>query len=129
MAALLFLWIAWLAVQTAAPQFDVAVRTAVHSISSPFLTAIMRLFTWMGSGWFLWPCGAAIVWRLVAANRRRDAAVFVASVLGANIVDEMLKLIFRRTRPEAYFGEFQPLTYSFPSGHSFVSFCFCFTLA
>jgi undecaprenyl-diphosphatase len=40
-----------------------------------------------------------------------------------------LKLIFRRARPEAFFGYAEPITYSFPSGHSIVSACFYGVLA
>src|ERR1051326_3170744 len=39
-------------------------------------------------------------------------------------MDEGLKLLFERHRPEAYFGLVEPLGYSFPSGHSMASCCF-----
>jgi membrane-associated phospholipid phosphatase len=34
------------------------------------------------------------------------------------------KIIFRRVRPEAFFGYSEPITYSFPSGHAIASACF-----
>ena len=40
-----------------------------------------------------------------------------------------MKLFFRRARPEPWFGYALPSTYSFPSGHAFVSFCFYLCLA
>ena len=55
--------------------------------------------------------------------------MFVIAVLGANILDEGMKLAFHRTRPVPWFDYPQPPSYSFPSGHSFVSFCFYFSLA
>ena len=38
-------------------------------------------------------------------------------------------MFFHRTRPEPWFGYPLPRTYSFPSGHAFVSFCFFLCLA
>ena len=40
-----------------------------------------------------------------------------------------MKLFFHRVRPEPWFGYPLPSTYSFPSGHAFVSFCFFLCLA
>ena len=54
----------------------------------------------------------------------RAALIFVIAALGAEALDALLKLLFRRPRPVAFFGYAQPLTYSFPSGHSVVSCCF-----
>ena len=50
-------------------------------------------------------------------------------MLGANLLDEGMKLIFHRPRPTPWFEYPPPSTYSFPSGHSFVSFCFYLALA
>src|SRR5262249_13358292 len=56
--------------------------------------------------------------------RRRAALIFVAACVGAEALSEILKLVFRRARPEAFFGLVSPVTYSFPSGHSVMSACF-----
>jgi undecaprenyl-diphosphatase len=128
-AALIFAWLAVIVLQDTVPPFDTAVRDAIHAEDSPGLTFLMRSITLLGSGWFLWPAGTVIVYALVRSDRRREAALFAISVLGANLLDQGLKFTFHRTRPEAYFGEVQPSTYSFPSGHAFVSFCFYLTIA
>jgi undecaprenyl-diphosphatase len=73
--------------------------------------------------------GVLVLGLLARAGRGREAAVFAIAVLGANLVNEAMKLFFHRTRPEPWFGYPQPPTYSFPSGHAFVSFCFCLCLA
>ena len=44
-------------------------------------------------------------------------------------MDEAVKLFFHRARPEPWFDYPLPRTYSFPSGHAFVSFCFFLCLA
>jgi undecaprenyl-diphosphatase len=128
-AAFIFAWLALMVLAGAPPQFDEAVRETVHSHGGPVLTAIMKSATMLGSGWFLWPAGTLIIYGLVRAGRCRDAVLFAVSVLGADLIDQGLKLMFHRVRPEAYFGEAQPSGYSFPSGHAFVSFCFFLTLA
>jgi undecaprenyl-diphosphatase len=83
----------------------------------------------MGGSFILFPLGALIVGALYVAGRRREAALFALAVLGANILNESMKLVFHRPRPATWFNYPEPPSYSFPSGHSFVSFCFYFSLA
>jgi undecaprenyl-diphosphatase len=128
-AIVLFAWIAMTATQPSVPQVDIAARAEIHSLASPALTAAMKVITQLGGGWFLWPFGAVIVYLLLRQNRRLAAAWFATTVLGANIINESMKLLFERPRPEPFFGYDKPNTYSFPSGHSFVSFCFYLALA
>jgi undecaprenyl-diphosphatase len=127
-AAAAFIWLA-AAVLGGVPAFDTAVRIAVHGFSNPVLTACMKAFTNLGSGWLLWPVVPAIVFVLVRGGRRRDAALFAVAVLGAYFIYEGMKLLVHRTRPDPFFGMDRPSSYSFPSGHAFLSFCFYLTLA
>lgn len=128
-ALLLFVCLAFIVRGPDVPAFDTGIREAVHSSASAQLTGLMRTVTNLGSGWFLWTLGLGVSLWLASAGRRRDAAWLAVAVLGANILNEAMKLGFHRRRPEAYFGYPLPVTYSFPSGHSFVSFCFYITLA
>jgi undecaprenyl-diphosphatase len=128
-AGLLFAWLAWLASRGAPPGFDTAGRDAVHAFASPWLTLVMKAASQAGGGWGLWPAGVLIVGLLAHAARGREAALFGVAVLGANLINEAMKLFFHRPRPEAWFGYPLPSTYSFPSGHAFVSFCFFLCLA
>ena len=124
-----FIWLAVVTSGPAPPLVDIAIREAVHGWASESLTAAMKFVTGLGGGYFLWLFGTVIVLALVRANRRREAAFFVIAVVGANAWNEGMKLLFHRARPEAYFGYELPTNYSFPSGHSFVSFCFYLALA
>ena len=128
-AVLLFAWFAWLASQGTPPDFDSAGRDAIHAYARPWLTLVMEAASLAGGGWGLWPVGLLVLGLLARAGRGREAAVFGIAVLGANFVNEAMKLFFHRPRPQPWFGYPQPPTYSFPSGHSFVSFCFCLCLA
>ena len=128
-AVLLFAWLAQMTSSSAIPGFDTAGRAAVHAYAHPNLTLAMKAASVVGSGWVLWPAGAMIVAALALAGRVRDGALFALAVVGANLVDEAVKMFFHRTRPEPWFGYPLPRTYSFPSGHAFVSFCFFLCLA
>jgi undecaprenyl-diphosphatase len=128
-AVLLFAWLAQLASSGGIPGFDTAARAAVHAYAHPNLTLVMKAASALGSGWVLWPAGAMIVTVLALAGRTKDGALFALAVVGANLVDEAVKMLFHRTRPDPWFGYPLPSTYSFPSGHAFVSFCFFLCLA
>ena len=128
-AALVFVWLSVIVPDAGPTAFDVSVRATIHGWANPAATAAMRVATQLGGVWFLFPLGALVVGALYQARRRRHAALFVLAVLGANLLDEGMKLIFRRERPIPWFEYPQPGSYSFPSGHSFVSLCFYFSLA
>ena len=126
---IVFVWLAVATSGAAAPEWDLAIREAVHARASESLTSTMKFVTGLGGGWFLWPFGTVLVLALLRARRRWEAASFVIAVVGANAWNEAMKLVFHRARPEAYFGYPLPTNFSFPSGHSFVSFCFYLALA
>ena len=121
------LFFAWIAVETSLGStmaFDLAVRGAVHSWASPYLTYAMLGASLIGQSWFLIPLGLLLATILVRRGRKRAAVVFAAAPIGSEVLVQTLKVIFHRTRPEAFFGLAQPETYSFPSGHAMTSVCF-----
>lgn len=120
----LFGWLASVVLRGQTFEFDTAVRDAIHGWASPRLTYVMRGVTELGAPKFLVPLALVLVWRLAATGRHRAAILFVVAAIGGEVLDQFLKLVFRRMRPEAFFGYAQPLGYSFPSGHSVVSCCF-----
>jgi undecaprenyl-diphosphatase len=129
LAALVFTYLAFTVLTDGVPAFDVQVRDAVHSAATPFLTLLFKSITRLGSGWFLWACGAPVVFGLARQNRDREAALFVVAFIGANIMEQAMKLVFQRVRPEPYFDYPLPDSFSFPSGHACISFAFYLTLA
>jgi undecaprenyl-diphosphatase len=129
LALILFAWLAREVTHGDAMRLDTPIRNAVHARSSPPLTAMMRGVSLCGSEVILVPLGVILVWWLVAAKRRRAAVVFAAAGLGAEALDQIMKLLFYRPRPEPFFGLASPITHSFPSGHAMVSCCFFGVLA
>ncbi len=131
-AATALLVFGWLANEALAGQpvwFDAAIRNAIHARSFPLLTAFMWGLTQLGSAPFVIAMGALAVWELQVAQRRRAALLLVIAVAGSEALDQILKVIFHRARPEPFFGFAPPVTYSFPSGHALTSACFYGSLA
>lgn len=108
--------------------FDLAVRNTVHSWSTPILTRAMLGITRLGSWSFLVTLGLLAAFLLARRGRVRAAVILAISAFGAELFDQALKALFRRPRPEAFFG-MSPANYSFPSGHSVESCCFYGVLA
>jgi membrane-associated phospholipid phosphatase len=128
-AALFFAWTAMQVARGDSMGFDLAVRGAIHSGASPLLTRSLRGVTLLGEPWFLILLGLLLAVILIRRGRARAAVALAAAALGGEILNAILKQIFRRARPEAFFGFPQPLDYSFPSGHAMVSTCFFVALA
>ena len=128
-ALVAFAWLAQEKLQGGTQQFDDHIRLLVHRHAGPALTAVMRGFSLIGSPAFLIACGILVVVRLVRTGNPRMALLFVITVIGAEVLDQVLKLVFHRTRPVAFFGLASPVGYSFPSGHALVSCSFYGVLA
>src|SRR5258706_9278731 len=90
----------------------------------------MRRVTLLGSELVLVPWGALITGRLMAVGRRHAAVLLIIAALGGEALNQVLKQVFGRPRPdEAFFGYTMPQSHSFPSGHALVSCCFFGALA
>lgn len=109
--------------------FDDAARSFVHQYASPVLTSIMQIASFFGSTVFLTIFGINLVIVFWLLKRRRAAALFAVTMAGASILLFTLKTILQRVRPEPFFETLLPASYSFPSGHSLLSFCFYGALA
>jgi undecaprenyl-diphosphatase len=83
----------------------------------------------IGESYVLLPLSAVIVFALWRSGHRHRAILFTIAMTGALLVDEALKLTFRRARPQPFFDYPLPHSYSFPSGHALFSVVFFGTLA
>ena len=99
-------------------QRDIATQSWVHGFAQPMLTEVMRGLSWIGSPFVLVPSvtlAAGLMWWW----KRRDNAVLVAAAaLGGVALDEVMKLHFKRLRPEVPWAFVHEHSFSFPSGHS-----------
>lgn len=104
--------------------FDLRVRAAVHALASPGITRLSILVSEVGGPMVLVPLtlllAAIFLWR----RWWRGAVLLVVAVLGAGVLDAALKQAFRRPRPVPFFDYKPPASFSFPSGHALLAFCF-----
>jgi undecaprenyl-diphosphatase len=126
---LFFAWLADQVLKGGTRRFDYAVRELLHQQANPALTAAMRAASFVGSPVFLIPLGFLVVVLYVRQGRPVTARLFVITVLGGELLDQILKLVFQRTRPVAFFGLAEPKGYSFPSGHALTACAFYGVLA
>jgi undecaprenyl-diphosphatase len=99
--------------------FDQSVMEAVHTMTSPWLTAAMQLITASASG--LVTSGLALGlgirwWRQV--GRRAEAVTLLITLAGSAALGEVLKRLFARPRPHLFPWLTAAGGWSFPSGHT-----------
>jgi undecaprenyl-diphosphatase len=125
--ALSFLFFLWLALQvhgTRAQVFDQHWRALVHVASSPRLTEFMAYTTQLGAIVALSFLSSGVILGFLFLKLKRAAVLMTTNMVGAWILNDSLKLLFHRARPDPFFGIPPPGDYSFPSGHSLCSLCF-----
>jgi membrane-associated phospholipid phosphatase len=130
LASLFFFgWLAEEMKENETAHFDDLVRNAVHAFASPGATDFFRFWSDLNG-----PVALFIFTGLVVAwawwkSYRTTAVLMAVMMVGGTLMDGALKLAFHRARPTPYFGLSAPHDYSFPSGHSLMSFCFYGTAA
>lgn len=102
-------------------KFDQMVIDSVLLLVSPKLTVIMKFFTFLGSSKVV-PIILFFSCVLMVFNKKKWEATFLLfGVAGGVLFNELLKEIFHRQRPTLH-RIIEENGYSFPSGHSMVSF-------
>jgi undecaprenyl-diphosphatase len=128
LTSLLFLFVfLWLALDVDASRtqsFDLHARALLHSGSSPRITGFMARTTQLGAIVALSFLSAGVILGFLFLKLKRAAALMGINMVGAWVLNDWLKLLFHRARPEPFFGIPPPGDYSFPSGHSLCSLCF-----
>ncbi|MBD7984018.1 phosphatase PAP2 family protein [Sporosarcina sp. Sa2YVA2] len=102
--------------------FDSAIITIVQGWEADWLTPIMKAFTFIGSTTvvlFLIVAGFAIL--LFVVRNRAEAFFFFFALGGTGVLNQILKFIFKRERPDLH--RLIDITgFSFPSGHTMMAF-------
>jgi membrane-associated phospholipid phosphatase len=103
--------------------FDQTIIDWIQSSVKPQLTFIMKFFTFLGSpvALLLLPfiSAALMIWQ----KKRWESLFLVIGIAGGGVFNLLLKWIFHRQRPTLH-RLIEETGYSFPSGHSMVSFIF-----
>lgn len=101
---------------------DTVVTLLVRLPAGPRLDVLMRSITELGSAAFLLPLSAGVLVLFVWRGWKREAVSLIICLAGAGVLNQLLKALFERARPDL-FRLVAESGYSFPSGHSMVSFC------
>lgn len=102
--------------------FDQTIIAAVQGLETPWLTAIMTTFTWIGSGLIVAPITVFAFFLLhFKFKHRAQALLLVVVIVGTVVLNSLLKLYFKRERPEIH-RILDATGFSFPSGHTMMAF-------
>ena len=102
--------------------FDTAVIGFVQGLEAPWLTSIMKVFTWIGSGYVV--SLIALIGFIVlffVLRYRHQAFLLISVIAGSVLLNSSLKNYFKRERPEIH-RIMDANGFSFPSGHSMMAF-------
>jgi len=104
--------------------FDFRIFDWVANYVTPFNTSLMQTVTFLGTHKFLIPANMLLTAYFLFIRKHRWYSIKVASIaLSSTAIMLLLKNIFSRQRPLLPLLE-PALGYSFPSGHSMMSFVF-----
>jgi undecaprenyl-diphosphatase len=106
-----------------AQQIDQGILAALHQHTSPFLDQAAWFISLLGSEILAVLFFVTVAWLLW--QRRYGAAISLSIVVvGAMILNDLLKLLIRRPRPAEVITSLPGQVWSFPSGHAMVSLAF-----
>lgn len=110
-------------IRTPSP-LDRAITLAVWKWHSPARDELFRTLTNLGDYRFLTPATLVISFVLALKHRRISGLLYAAAVLGGFALESLMKITFRRTRPDLWPALVTEKTFSFPSGHATMSALF-----
>ncbi|WP_053375926.1 phosphatase PAP2 family protein [Paenibacillus sp. FJAT-27812] len=103
--------------------FDRMIISKIQGAESAGLTALMKLFTFIGSGVIVSVLAIAMLVVLIKLHERRLLLFYGGVLIGSALLNSVLKSIFHRLRPTLH-RIIEVNGYSFPSGHSMAAFTF-----
>src|SRR5439155_16555287 len=104
-------------------EIDQRLLVALHAHANPALDQLALLVSLLGSQ----ALAVLLVVSLGCLIRKRRygaAASLLIAVVGAQLLNDLLKLLFRRPRPVSVVTVLPGQEWSFPSGHAMVSLAF-----
>lgn len=119
----------WLVGSGYADVFDLPLRQTLLALDPPVANRAWRFVTLLGSGLVVTVLSTVCILIFAARGQWRTAFHIVLVMVGAVIVENTLKYVVHRQRPEEIFGHTMPPTYSFPSGHALFAFAFYASVA
>ncbi len=125
---LIFIFIAQDVFEGETAAFDRAAILAFRSagnisnpVGPPWVEEAVRDITALGSIIVVVILSGAVIFYLLLLGRRGPALLLLISLAGGTALNDLLKYIFDRPRPDLVLHNAQVFTSSFPSGHAAVS--------
>jgi len=109
-------------------RYDDAILTAINTQSSPLLDAFFVPVTNTGDVIIVSIATLLVAGSLLYLKKRYKALLVVVSVVGAAVINVVIKLLFERTRPDLWEQIVSEASFSFPSGHAMASSALGFAL-
>lgn len=101
--------------------FDDAVLNAIHGMANSFLDAFIPVATDAGGVVVVAGLTAVLLAAFVYKRQYIRGAIIGGSVVGAALINVILKSVFERARPDLWDKLIHEAGYSFPSGHSMMT--------
>lgn len=101
--------------------FDKGILLAINGISDRFLDAFMPVATDLGGVIGVGLLSILFFGMFIYKSEYRRATIIAVSVAGAAIINQILKSVFERARPDLWEQLVHESSYSFPSGHAMAS--------
>ena len=98
--------------------FDLPVISAVHHLSSPWLTVVMQATSATASTLGTTALALVLCAHWWQVGRRPEAITLAVTLAGSAALGEALKLVFARPRPHLFSWLTTATGWSFPSGHT-----------
>jgi membrane-associated phospholipid phosphatase len=118
-----FAWLATEVLDQETAALDLGTLQFLQRFSSPQLTLLANLISLMGSQVVV-AVGVALLVTFFWQRRWGAAVSLIMVTAGAQLLNDVLKAAFHRTRPTPVGGLIEAQQYSFPSGHAMVSAAF-----
>lgn len=97
---------------------------AIHALHSPFLTAIARTLSFVGSAIGITVIGGTVCVYWIRQQRGVDAWMLGVLLVGCALITEAIKQTYQQARPQVFPPLEAIFNFSFPSGHTLTSFSF-----
>ncbi|HEX8851764.1 MAG TPA: phosphatase PAP2 family protein [Gemmatimonadaceae bacterium] len=99
-------------------RWDMSAAARIHAMATPLGLSVFHAITNIGSPPVMTSLAVIGVATLLVMRWRLLALVWIAAAGGGAILDQVLKILVHRTRPEYGAAFLHGVSYSFPSGHA-----------
>ncbi len=123
-AIYLFSWLADEVLENEFSKINTNILLAIHAHATPTRTQIALFFTNFGSVAGVLVCSAIFVAYLFKVKQKLIAYTYLVTLAGSGIFVFVLKMAFHQARPHVFPHLVVENDFSFPSGHTVMSFTF-----